>query len=263
MGNMQEISSMANIVLWNQVSEHDGLSHIDRLYQRFQGIYMQKWASQFTSDAMLANWRETWGEGLAGLTADQVRRGLNGCANLDWPPSLPEFRRLCVGEQQRNYEAMFREAAELAGKRLSGSEVKWPNSLTYWAARNFGMRELASAAWSSSKSLWIDCVDALLEEEEIKPIPTEEVKELPAPGKRTVTDEEARQRIAQAVSGMRMGGPAKTTDEEFGLNQYNDWIKKAHQTHTKRQTMDAAEAAMKRMGWGEDKIERFKVRYWV
>ena len=35
-----------------------------------------------------------WGNGLAGLTADDVKRGLEVWQE-DWPPSLPEFKKAC------------------------------------------------------------------------------------------------------------------------------------------------------------------------
>lgn len=42
---------------------------------------------------------DTWSRGLAGLTAEQIGHGLTACiARSDaWPPTLPEFRALCLG----------------------------------------------------------------------------------------------------------------------------------------------------------------------
>lgn len=42
---------------------------------------------------------DTWAQGLAGLTGDQLACGLRACVHAGdgWPPSLPEFRLSCMG----------------------------------------------------------------------------------------------------------------------------------------------------------------------
>lgn len=39
-----------------------------------------------------------WAKGLEGLTGEQIRQGLEAW-DAAWPPSLPEFRKACVGER--------------------------------------------------------------------------------------------------------------------------------------------------------------------
>jgi len=38
---------------------------------------------------------ETWGAGLAGLTGEDIKRGLESLSG-EWPPSMPEFKELCL-----------------------------------------------------------------------------------------------------------------------------------------------------------------------
>jgi len=38
-----------------------------------------------------------WSRGLSGLTPEQIRRGIDGWES-EWPPTLPEFRRACLGK---------------------------------------------------------------------------------------------------------------------------------------------------------------------
>lgn len=68
-----------------------------RLWQRMSEIYGHRWVSSYGDDAGASPGR-TWASGLAGLDAPQIARGLSGCmASAEaWPPSLPEFRRLCL-----------------------------------------------------------------------------------------------------------------------------------------------------------------------
>lgn len=66
-------------------------------------IYLQRWtsalgASPHDADGKLTVGGDTWARGLAGLTGDQLGRGLEACSSTaeDWPPTLPQFRALCL-----------------------------------------------------------------------------------------------------------------------------------------------------------------------
>lgn len=69
---------------------------------RFQVIYPYKWAQQFNGDndlRMLA--KNEWKKGLHGLSGKQITDALDYCAqNLDWPPSIAEFRKIASGQMQ-------------------------------------------------------------------------------------------------------------------------------------------------------------------
>ena len=39
--------------------------------------------------------KDSWNQKLSGLTEAQVRRGLTACLTREWPPTLPEFLKLC------------------------------------------------------------------------------------------------------------------------------------------------------------------------
>lgn len=69
---------------------------IVRLFARLQARYGHKWVSQFPTEALTELAIGEWATGLAGLTPQHVKHGLDTWAG-DWPPSLPEFRRACLG----------------------------------------------------------------------------------------------------------------------------------------------------------------------
>jgi hypothetical protein len=58
-------------------------------------MYGHRWTSQQGEEP-----NDTWIRGTYGLTTDQIARGLSQCVNLahDWPPTLPEFRKLCLDD---------------------------------------------------------------------------------------------------------------------------------------------------------------------
>ena len=64
-------------------------------------IYGHKWASHL-GGAMdgqeLSEAAKTWQSGLSGLTVEHIKNGFSALIEkrMAWPPSLPEFRSLCV-----------------------------------------------------------------------------------------------------------------------------------------------------------------------
>lgn len=58
-------------------------------------IYGHRWTSNFGDSH---NARVTWQKGLADRTPGQIAEGLRACLDRpdSWPPTLPEFRALCL-----------------------------------------------------------------------------------------------------------------------------------------------------------------------
>jgi hypothetical protein len=71
-------------------------------WQRMLSIYGHKWASHLgqadDGTGTLTDAAKTWQKGLSGVTIDQLKHGFDALIfkNHDWPPSLPEFRKLCL-----------------------------------------------------------------------------------------------------------------------------------------------------------------------
>lgn len=68
------------------------------LWVRMAEIYGHRWTSAYGDDPE-GQAAHTWAKGLAGLRPEQLASGLTSClASADpWPPTLPEFRALCLG----------------------------------------------------------------------------------------------------------------------------------------------------------------------
>jgi hypothetical protein len=68
------------------------------LWLRMTEIYGHRWISAYGADAEQGA-GPTWAKGLAGINAQQLAHGLSSAlASSDaWPPTLPEFRSLCLG----------------------------------------------------------------------------------------------------------------------------------------------------------------------
>jgi hypothetical protein len=67
-----------------------------RLWTRMGEIYGHRWVSSYGT--LKDGAYETWKKALSDITPEQIANGLSACLtrNEGWPPSLPEFRNLCV-----------------------------------------------------------------------------------------------------------------------------------------------------------------------
>jgi hypothetical protein len=69
-----------------------------QLWLRMTEIYGHKWTSAYGEDAE-SGAGETWAIGLSGLDARDINTGLSAAitSNDPWPPTLPQFRAMCLG----------------------------------------------------------------------------------------------------------------------------------------------------------------------
>lgn len=72
---------------------------IRTLWARMTEIYGHRWSATFGESTEGNSAADTWAKGLAGITPAQLADGLKACITSSdpWPPTLPEFRAMCVG----------------------------------------------------------------------------------------------------------------------------------------------------------------------
>ncbi len=67
---------------------------IERLFARFEAMYGAKFADAWKG-CDLRNVKVVWAETLGSLGRDELSAGVAGCMTREWPPTLPEFVKLC------------------------------------------------------------------------------------------------------------------------------------------------------------------------
>jgi len=74
-----------------------------RVWERMAAVYPNRWRAAMgespqAEDGRLTIYGDTWAKGLAGLTPEQLARGLEACITRSdpWPPVLAEFRAMCL-----------------------------------------------------------------------------------------------------------------------------------------------------------------------
>lgn len=67
---------------------------IERLFLRFEAMYGAKFADAWKG-CDLKSVKSLWAETLGALSREELAKGFAGCMSKDWPPTLPEFVKLC------------------------------------------------------------------------------------------------------------------------------------------------------------------------
>ncbi len=160
----------------------DGESPMQRLFNRFDGMYPNLWSKNFGSPTNIENWRKAWAEAFSEerITFEEVMTGIRACRKSHpFPPTLPEFLQLC--REPIDYDKAFFEAVIQMGIRrrptvkcIDGVIVhcfgndEWSNSAVYWAAVAMG-KDL-DGNYKYVRSRWHYELDRVLAKE-IRPVP--------------------------------------------------------------------------------------------
>ncbi len=183
---------------WLQPNEKlNGLALIDHLFNRFDGMYGQKWRSTFLNEKSIENWRLAWADDLRHekINLDEIAIGLKTCRlKYIWPPSISEFIIAC--RPLPDFANSFSEAVEQLRRREWGGD-KWSHPAIYFAAKKIGEFEMRTTSWSAIRGRWESALNAEMRKSSWPLIPTrkEEPKALPASGRCFTSPEEAQRQI--------------------------------------------------------------------
>lgn len=114
-------------------------AHTRRLWLRMAEIYGHRWTSAYGVDVSTGA-GGTWAKGLAGLSAQQIAAGLGAAmASADpWPPTLPQFRAMCLGIP--TLAAVACQLSKPGAEATPFVRLVWQN-LDGWAFRHADQRE--------------------------------------------------------------------------------------------------------------------------
>lgn len=132
--------------------------------------------------------KDSWDMKLSGLSESEVRAGLVACLSRDWPPTMPEFLRLC--RPWMAPEVAYHEAVHGMSCRRRGELGQWSHPAIYWAAVATGTHDLLNGTYSTVKSRWERAFSDQIAKGQWAAVP--EVRDaLPAPGQTMATKQEA------------------------------------------------------------------------
>lgn len=160
--------------------------------------FTDQWCMTSTAELI-----DVWADELQGMTHAELKRGKEALSTRDWPPTLPEFKRMCrppVDALKAYYEAVAGVRA-----RFAGEHGTWSHPAIYWAAMPMAV-ELREQTFSAVKARWETALADQLGRGEWPDIPTPMLA-LTAPGQSTTSTPKAREAIKQIV-GQVVNRPA-------------------------------------------------------
>ncbi len=150
---------------------------IERLFARFEAMYGARFADAWRG-CNLASVKAVWAEDLGGYSREELAAGVAGCRQKDWPPTLPEFLKLC--RPPIDYQAALIEAVEQMARRDSGGD-RWSHPAIYWAAVKIGSYDLSRKTLRDLDGEWRKAFGDQMALGQWPEIP-ERLPALPAPG---------------------------------------------------------------------------------
>jgi hypothetical protein len=194
----------------------EGISLMDHLFGRMNGMYPNKWRANFRDEQAIEDWKTAWAEAFDedGITPHDVAAGIKNCRRMyDWPPSLPEFMKAC--RPSLNPEIAFHEAIKGLTARRKGEMGEWSHPAIFYAAIEVGQYDMLNSAYSTMRARWEKALDEQMAKGQWDEISAPALA-LPEPRKTELSDVEA----AKAMESMGAGGVLKEKKD------HKAWAKK-------------------------------------
>lgn len=168
-------------------------SWVEALFDRMLLHYGKRFTDQW-GGADPGRLTQHWANELAGFTPAELSKGYAALEGRDWPPTVPEFKRLC--RPALDVIAAYYEAIEGIQARERGEVGQWSHPAIYWAAVKIGAHDLKNQSFSQMRERWERAFNEVFSQGTWAAIP-EPAKALPAPGKTVLSRSDAERRLQE------------------------------------------------------------------
>jgi len=149
--------------------------------------FTDQWGGADT-DELIAHWARE----MATYTGAEIKRGLAAMESRDWPPTLPEFKKMC--RAPLDALVAYYEAVAGVQARAAGAFGKWSHPAVYWAAMPLAF-DLGSQTYSQIKPRWERAIYEQMDKSEWPEIPNAMLA-LNAPGASQPSREQAQKMLS-------------------------------------------------------------------
>jgi hypothetical protein len=166
---------------------------IEKMFDKMLLDYGKKFTDQWggaDTGALIAHWSRE----MASYTGPEIKRGLAAMEGRDWPPTLPEFKKLC--RPPVDPLVSYYQAVEGMSARERGEVGRWTHPAIFWAAVAVGAYDLKHQSYSQMKARWELALQDQMEKGEWEAVPQPMIA-LPAPGKSLTSKQEATRMLEQ------------------------------------------------------------------
>lgn len=156
---------------------------VNEMWLMYGAKFAQQWQGLTAREL-----KDSWNQKLEGLDEAQVRRGLMACLTQEWPPTLPQFIKLCCPWTVP--EVAYHEAVRGMSARRRGETGVWSHPAVYWAAVGVSTVDLLGCTYGAIKARWEKTLNDELAKGFWADVPPPRPA-LPAPGRTLATRAEA------------------------------------------------------------------------
>lgn len=153
------------------------MAWIEKLFDRMVSLYGHKFLDMWR-DVNLQGVKETWAQELGKLSRDEIACGANALMAQEWPPTLPQFIKLC--KPSVDAVAAYYEAVNGVVAREHGNVGEWSHPAIFWASVKVGAFDLKHQTYSQIKTRWESALSEEMAKNAWSAIP-EPMIALPAP----------------------------------------------------------------------------------
>lgn len=160
----------------------------DKMHLDYGKKFTDQWGGTDT-DRLIAHWAHE----MASYSGAEIKRGLAAMEGRDWPPTLPEFKKMC--RPPLDSLAGYYEAVNGMQARDRGDVGEWSHPAIFWAAATMTF-DLLSQAYSQIKGRWEAALNEQIEKGQWAAIP-KPMLAIAAPGKGKTDRDQAGKVLAE------------------------------------------------------------------
>lgn len=206
---------MTNVVNLSTSTKPAPISWVESLFARMQAMYGNKFLDMWR-DTDLDLVKQLWADEMGKLSPEELRRGFAGLMARDWPPSLPEYVKMC--KPSIDSTVAYYEAVNGMQAREQGKPGTWSHPAIFWAAVAVSAYDLKHQGYTQIKGRWEKALQEQMDKGQWADVPAPMLA-LPEPGKSAMSKEHA----AKMVQELQASDTIKAADEKV---DHKRWAKR-------------------------------------
>jgi len=166
---------------------------VEILFEKMALTYGKRFTDQW-SGCDPEKLKAHWAKELYGYSRAELAHGYADLNTREWPPTLPEFKRLC--RTPIDPLVAYHEALNGICARERGETFNWSHPAVFWAITKIGAFDLKSQNYPMIKTRWEKALQEELAQDSWLPIPEPAVA-LPSPSESLLSKKEAARLLAE------------------------------------------------------------------
>ncbi len=212
-------------------------SWVEKMFHKMLLDYGKKFTDQW-GGADSGELKAHWAREMASYTGPEIKRGLAAMESRDWPPTLPEFKKMC--RAPLNPLTAYHEALAGLEARGKGEAGTWSHPAIYWSA-SLMRADLQAQTYAQVKDRWTALLQAQFERGEWAEIPAARVL-LATPDVSPAAKAHAAKMLAELSAAGITKTAAHALDHRRWAKRIIEREERGDKTVTLQQLKDAREA---------------------